>query len=215
MEPSNRLTDVIVLGKKIEKELGIEDEVDTLGRWMIHYVAELIDRAEKASGADLEEIRRDCADIIIKLWAHRASLPMKRYPLESFDEVMGALIRLRDERPYYFRGINQEEKPQVSSDVQKWLKIAEEVDHVACELVDVSIEKAIACAAENEKEWLNELLALSLKTDKHAEMVSLMISRYKGEKIDLEEHERIRKDKLQNRLRAFGEHCLKLAENTN
>ena len=32
MEPSKQLADVIALGKKIERELGIEDDVDILGR---------------------------------------------------------------------------------------------------------------------------------------------------------------------------------------
>jgi len=206
------LADVIALGKKIEQELRIEDDVDTLGRWMIHYIAELVDRAEKATGDQQDAIHRECAEIIIKLWTHRASLSVRRYPLESFDKVMAALIRLRGERPYYFRGIDREEKPEISDDVQHWLKIAEEVDKIACDLVEICIEKATVCAAEDEKKWLNGALALSVKADKHAEMVTVLIRRYMGEETDPEELERIQKDKLHNRLKAFGELCLQLTE---
>lgn len=198
MVPSKQLADVIALGKKIEQELGIEDDVDTLGRWMIHYIAELIDRAENASSDRQEAIHRECAEFIIKLWTHRASLSVKPYPLESFDKVMAALLRLRDERPYYFRGIDKEETPHLSDEVQHWLKIAEEVDKVACDLVDLCIEKATGCAAEDEKKWLSGALALSVKADKHAEMVSVLIRRYMGEEADPEELERIQKDKLLN-----------------
>ncbi len=212
MEPSKQLADVIALGKKIEQELRIEDDVDTLGRWMIHYIAELVDRAEKATGDQQDAIHRECAEIIIKLWTHRASLSVRRYPLESFDKVMAALIRLRGERPYYFRGIDREEKPEISDDVQHWLKIAEEVDKIACDLVEICIEKATVCAAEDEKKWLNGALALSVKADKHAEMVTVLIRRYMGEETDPEELERIQKDKLHNRLKAFGELCLQLTE---
>ena len=206
------MADVIALGKKIEQELRIEDDVDTLGRWMIHYIAELVDRAEKATGDQQDAIHRECAEIIIKLWTHRASLSVRRYPLESFDKVMAALIRLRGERPYYFRGIDREEKPEISDDVQHWLKIAEEVDKIACDLVEICIEKATVCAAEDEKKWLNGALALSVKADKHAEMVTVLIRRYMGEETDPEELERIQKDKLHNRLKAFGELCLQLTE---
>lgn len=205
---------VIALGKKIEQELGIEDDVDTLGRWMIHYIAELVDRAENASSDRQEAIHRECAEFIIKLWTHRASLSVKRYPLESFDKVMAALIRLRDERPYYFRGIDKEEKPQLSDEVQHWLNIAEEVDKVACDLVDLCIEKATGCAAEDEIKWLNGALALSVKADKHAEMVKVLISRYMGNEVDPKESEVIRNKEIRDKLKKFGECCLRLANDT-
>lgn len=212
MEPSKQLADVIALGKKIEQELRIDDDVDTLGRWMIHYIAELVDRAENASGDQREAIHRECAEFIIKLWTHRASLSVRRYPLESFDKVMAALIRLRDERPYYFRGIDKEEPPEISDDVQHWLKIAEEVDKVACDLVELCIEKATICAAEDEKKWLDGALALSVKADKHAEMVTVLISRYMGNEVAPEEREVIRNNKIHDRLIEFGESCLNIAK---
>ena len=136
---------------------------------------------------------------------------MKRYPLETFDQVMAALIRLRDDSPYYFRGLDQEEKLDISNDVQHWLKIAEKVDKIACDLVELCIEKATACAAVKEKDWLNGALALSVETDKHAEMISVLISRYMGEEVDPEEREVIRNKEIRDRLKEFGECCLRLA----
>lgn len=212
MEPSKQLADVIALGKKIEQELRIDDDVDTLGRWMIHYIAELVDRAENTSGDQQEAIQRECAEFIIKLWTHRASLSVKRYPLESFDKVMASLIRLRDERPYYFRGIDKEEKTEISDGVQHWLNIAEEVDKIACDLVELCIEKATVCAAEDEKKWLGGALALSVKADKHVEMVKVLISSYMGEETDPEERNEVRNKKLHDRLTEFGESCLKIAK---
>jgi hypothetical protein len=212
MGPSKQLADVIALGKKIEQELGIEDDVDTLGRWMIHYIAELVDRAEKASGDQQETIRRECAEFIIKLWTHRASLSVRRYPLESFDKIMAALIRLRDERPYYFRGINKEDKQKTSDNVQHWLKIAEEIDKIACDLVELCIEKAIGCAAEDEKKWLGETLALSVKADKHAEMVTILLSHYKGDEVGNMEHNHTNKEKLIKTFKEFDKLCLQFVE---
>lgn len=38
-EPLKRSESVIALGKRLVEELGMEPGVDTLGRWMAHYVA--------------------------------------------------------------------------------------------------------------------------------------------------------------------------------
>jgi len=38
----------VTLGKRIVKELDLEDSVDTLGRWMAHRIVELMERAEQA-----------------------------------------------------------------------------------------------------------------------------------------------------------------------
>lgn len=85
------------------------------------------------------------------------------------------------------------------------------MDKVACDLVDLCIEKATGCAAEDEKKWLNGALVLSFKSDKHAEMVSVLISRYMGEEIDPEEREVIRNKKIHDRLKEFGECCRRFA----
>jgi hypothetical protein len=46
------------LGERIVEEFGLGDSADTLGRWMAHRVAELMDRAERASAvAELESAR--------------------------------------------------------------------------------------------------------------------------------------------------------------
>ncbi|MCL1474887.1 hypothetical protein [Argonema antarcticum] len=55
------------------KELDLEDSVDTLGRWMAHRIAELMEQAEQApTEAEREAAKRECTDIIIRLWEHMA-----------------------------------------------------------------------------------------------------------------------------------------------
>ena len=39
-----RSDSVLALGKKLVDELGLDQSVDTLGRWMAHYIAEKMGR---------------------------------------------------------------------------------------------------------------------------------------------------------------------------
>src|SRR5688572_3455622 len=64
--------DVLELGKYLVRELGFEDEVDTLGRWMSHHVAELITVAENGRTAASRRIaKRDAVTTILRIWQHR------------------------------------------------------------------------------------------------------------------------------------------------
>ena len=70
-----------------------------VGQGAGHHLAELLERAETATGEEKSITRRDCSDLILKLWAHRASLPPNRRPLQSFDSILTALKHLRGDEP--------------------------------------------------------------------------------------------------------------------
>jgi hypothetical protein len=59
--------DVVRLGDHIVHRLGLEDSVDTLGRWMAHRIAELIEQAEDGD----EETKREATDLILRCWERR------------------------------------------------------------------------------------------------------------------------------------------------
>ena len=65
-----RSDSVLALGKKIVDELGLDQSVDTLGRWMAHDLAEKMKDAEAATGGAREQKISECSDAILKLWAH-------------------------------------------------------------------------------------------------------------------------------------------------
>jgi hypothetical protein len=72
MEPSKPPKDVLGLGRHLVRELGFEDGVDTLGRWMAHHLAELIDKAENGVCAtERVEARKSATETILKVWEHR------------------------------------------------------------------------------------------------------------------------------------------------
>jgi signal transduction histidine kinase len=84
------------LGRHLVRELSYEDERDTLGRWMAHHLAELIDRAENgATATERLRARKNATETILKIWEYRASLPLNAYPLAPYKDVLKVLDRLR------------------------------------------------------------------------------------------------------------------------
>ena len=65
------------------RELGFEDRVDTLGRWMAHHLAELIDTAESGvTATERLKARKSATETILKIWEHpgittRQSVPAR------------------------------------------------------------------------------------------------------------------------------------------
>jgi hypothetical protein len=102
------------------RELGFEDGVDTLGRWMAHHLAEFIDTAENGlTAAERLRARKNAMETILKIWEHRTSLPGKAYPLAPYKDVLQVLDRLRpDANPFrYFSHYAKRTKEQLAADL--------------------------------------------------------------------------------------------------
>jgi hypothetical protein len=188
------------------KELGIEPGVDTLGRWMAHYLAELLERAETAPDEERNKARQDCADLILKLWSHRASLSMNRRPLQSFDSILAAINQLRGPEPIYFRDFRKPDDKEPSNDVEKWLDIAIRVDGIARDLVRACTDIAISAASKEEEEWLRTGLDLSTHIDMNAKIIIQLIKQFKEEQKEAPELLAMR------RFREFAQICFEIAE---
>jgi polyhydroxyalkanoate synthesis regulator phasin len=61
--------ELIAKGKQLVEELGEEPKLSS--RWMAHYVAELMERAESEDGESRQQAAHLCAELIIKLWGVR------------------------------------------------------------------------------------------------------------------------------------------------
>jgi len=53
MESSGMQKRIINLGKALVEELGLDTGVDTLARWMAHYIAEQMEIAKNAKGTEI------------------------------------------------------------------------------------------------------------------------------------------------------------------
>ncbi|MFC1983842.1 hypothetical protein ACFLVO_02360 [Chloroflexota bacterium] len=100
------------LGQYLVRELDFEGGVDTLGRWMANYLAELIDEAENGSTvAKRTRARKEAATTILKIWDHRSSLPGKAYPLSPYIDVLRIIDRLKpDSNPFQYLGHHADNK---------------------------------------------------------------------------------------------------------
>lgn len=107
----------MALGQHLVRELGFDDGVNTLGRWMAHHVAELLNEAEQgATKAERLKARKQAVETILKIWRHREALPGKANPLTPYKDILPVLNQLRpNKEPFRNFGYSLMEKEQLVS----------------------------------------------------------------------------------------------------
>jgi hypothetical protein len=137
----------VTLGQRIVRELGLENSVDTLGRWLAHRIAELMERAEQGQAeVEREAAKRECAELILRVWERRR-LWQRGFPLDN----LSAFIE-----------IISSESPQSQCEIEgaprgSWLdalsrlrKLREREDLIVLDatIADLNLEQ--------ERQWLSE-----------------------------------------------------------
>ena len=91
----------MALGELIVHELELTDGCDTLGKWMAHHLVQLIEQAKRTDGTQ-NESAQEAANLILKLWDRRNSLPGTADPLSKLRRVID-IINLLDPNssPFY------------------------------------------------------------------------------------------------------------------
>jgi hypothetical protein len=148
---------VLDLGRALVKELSLDPGVDTLSRWMAHYIAELIEGAESAKVKERPAKFAKCADAILKLWEHRHQLPDGRRPFEDLEPILRALKSLdpTDDTPRYFRSSRVEAKEtEENAETRKWLELADNLDYSAKILIRYCLTQAAQTALDKSKDWV-------------------------------------------------------------
>lgn len=159
---------IINLGKALVEELGLDPGVDTLARWMAHYIAEQMEIAKNTTGDDKIEAEQRCFETILKLWQHRSFLPNGWRPFENFEPIFQALERLDPEnkQPYYFNNTNKnslepDKTSKATESVQRWLDVASGIDQVVRIWLDYVFKQAALCATDEKTiEWLKSSVCL-------------------------------------------------------
>jgi len=208
MEKSETQQRIINLGKKIVKELGLDPGVDTLSRWMAHYIAEQLEAAESAV-ADEEkvEIKQRCFETILKLWQHRSAMPSGSRPFENFEPIFRALENLDPENKenYFFRFHNRD--AALEPNVKQWLDIAQDIDQVSRIWLEYVFKQATLCASDKKtRDWLNH----SIGFEDEVLVVNII---YPGEDSDEKKRERIKSriEKLKS-FNAFNSRLISILE---
>lgn len=150
----------IKLGKYLVSELELEDGVDTLSKWMTHYIAEQITIAENSEGEKKEEAKQKCFETILKLWERRIYFPEGKRPLEEFDPIFRVLERLdteKDHLPFYKLKDFDEVKntSEKKTDFDTWINHIENIDKVAKQLIRFCLVNAYESSKdEKTQEWI-------------------------------------------------------------
>lgn len=211
MESLDRSKAVLELGKRIVAGLKLGDDVTA--QWMAHLVAEKISAAEHASETARDAAVAECVDVILKLWAHRHTLPPYMRPLRELDPLLRTLNSLgvneEDELRFFARPPRSEELESATEDEKKLFEFAIGIDHVARELIRYALSVAAERSVDVVKPWLEEAFKGSLEAT-----VELRISRFVAEGL-LKSHEGAKQqstlDRI-DRLESFANAALFLAD---
>ena len=172
MVVSARCEATLEVGRKLTKELGLDQSADTLGRWMAHYIAELIQDAEKASDEERPAKMRACSDAILSLWKHRHELPNGKRPFEELEPILRALESLDPDysTPRYFRSVRAAANESDDKDETKsWLELVDDLDYSAKALIRYCLSQAAEAAINKSEEWV--ALAESAGADDEVELL--------------------------------------------
>lgn len=172
MENSEIQKRTIKLGENLVKALGVDTSVDTLSRWMAHYIAEQMSIAKKAKGKEKIRAEQQCFETILKLWQHRSHLPAGIRPFESFDPILRALERFDpdNKQPYFYQSQGSPKKnksnKKESDDVQMWLDIAQGIDQAARIWLEFVFRQAALIATDKTTiTWLENAIVESSENE--------------------------------------------------
>lgn len=104
--------DPLELGRLLVDAVTGEGSEDTLTAWMMHYIAELITRAETESTSTIADAtKKEACDTILKLWEHRATLSGRANPMKEYETALGMLQKLSNDGYFFVRGLHTENDP--------------------------------------------------------------------------------------------------------
>jgi len=102
MEDSVVQQKIISLGETIVNELKLDPGVDTLSKWMAHYVAEKIEIIKTLKGQKKKKAEKECFEIMLNLWEQRWSGPEQSRFLGDFEPLLETLYKLNPDREKSF-----------------------------------------------------------------------------------------------------------------
>lgn len=187
-------TKVIKLGEKIVNELLLKDGVDTLSKWMAHYIAELIEKAKCSEGEEKEKYEKECFETIIKLWNEIYKVPNVEKPLTRFDDMYELIKEVTNNSRYrYFQSKHEEIQCE-------YLQLIKIIDILSKKIIRKAIFMGIENSLLDEKEWLEfDLLGLE-------DISSLMKIKTLYEDVELDSFEINKKerDELKKAINSFN-----------
>lgn len=183
--------EIIKLGKKLVKELNLQHSVNTLARWMSHYIAELIHNINTAKSKEEKKLlQQECCDEILKLWSQNDILPITK-PLDGLKPVIEILQVLKgtDEDHALPHWVGRHNKLPREN---QWAQLVDLVKNNSEEaydrIIQMNLHKDILC---KDKEWMKENKAFLTDDQIHfLELIDIFIdNNFNGGSVDLDDSE--------------------------
>lgn len=212
---SARCEATLQLGRKLTKELGLDQSVDTLGRWMAHYIAELIHDAENASAEERPAKMQVCSEAILNLWRCLHELPDGKRPFEEHEPILRALESLdpdADTPRYYRSARSAAEEEKEDGAAKSWLQLIDGLDYSARLLIRYCFTRAAQTTLDKAAEWV--ALAEAAGADDEIEFPIIRVVVAENNLLTKSDPDEIEKEQLQdriNRLEGFIEMANALA----
>lgn len=207
---------LLELGKNLTKELGLDESNDTLGRWMAHHIAGLIQEAEEANPDERPEKMRVCREAILDLWRHRHIKQHGKSPFDQLEPILKVLTGLDpdNEAHRYFRSIRSNiGKVDVDEETREWLQRADELDHAARLLVGFFISRAARSAVNQSMAWVQMAEKAGVDDDTEHEIYRVLDRRIgQTEPPSDDERKRNQLNRHLERLEEFAEATLDLVD---
>lgn len=146
---------VLELGSRLVSQLDAAD--DLLASWMAHYIAQLIEVAERAPAETKATAQEACAKSILELWRYRTTFPDRLRPFAELEPVLRTLASLNVERTdyrYYPKALHEAETANTDEDTKHWLEFATGVDFTARLLIQTALRSASQRAASTAEPWV-------------------------------------------------------------
>lgn len=139
------------------RELNLDQSVDTLARWMVHHVAEVMQAMESSVGSEKIVAEDRCRETILSLWKHLAYFPGGRDPLEEIKSLFATIKALDPENHEYFysfAGTTEFHESEFAADTKSLLNLAREIDVSARMLIGMCLRRVASDISQEKHELL-------------------------------------------------------------
>lgn len=180
---------IIKLGNMLVEELELENAVNTLARWMAHYLAQLMENINKAkSNEEKKRLQQECCDVILSIWSQKDYLPIRK-PLDNFKPVIEILQVLNESREVNIspRWIEYSSLPREN----EWAHFVDIVknnsEKIFSKVVQFNLHKDIL---NKDEEWMKENKSfLSAEEISFLEIIDIANKFSNSSVIDFNDHE--------------------------
>lgn len=185
----------INLGKELVKELELEPGVDTLSKWMAHYISEQIAIAENSTGEEKEKAKQKCFNTILKLWERRDRLPNGSRPFEDFEQIFQVLKKIdlkNDPKPFHeLKDFDKIKEEELDSEVEYWIDKVELINNTTRKLIRVCLAQAYASTKDDKiKRFLNNSIDSAQRYDiKSIELLKSFYEELESQEYDFDDED--------------------------